>query len=361
MEKIKVNLYKNSYFIYLNYSLEKIGTKIRNENIGNKVVVLSDENIYPVYGKVVKESVERIGKKVNVIIIRPGEKEKNFKTVINIIKDLVNLNINRDDLILNLGGGVISDIGGFVASIYMRGIKYVNVPTTLLAQVDASIGGKTGINMEKGKNLVGSFYQPYFVYIDFNTLLSLPYHEIKQGISEIIKYGVIKNKKIFEKVEDTDPKQIKNDYEFLIGESIKIKVSVVEKDEKEEKGLREILNFGHTLGHGIEISDVRKFSHGDAVFLGMIGESYISYKIGIGEKEIYKRIKDLGEKFKLLNSFDKIDFDKIIEFLKHDKKVKKGRLRFVLPERIGKVRIGVEVDENEVLKILKEMKNNGKN
>ncbi|MFN4227886.1 MAG: 3-dehydroquinate synthase [Candidatus Ratteibacteria bacterium] len=361
MEKIKVNLDKKSYFIYLNYPLTKIGTKIKDKNIGNKIVILSDENIYSIYGKIVKESVEKRGKKVNEIIIKQGEKEKNFKTVIKIVKDLVNFNINRDDLILNLGGGVISDIGGFVASIYMRGIKYVNLPTTLLAQVDASIGGKTGINLEEGKNLVGSFYQPYFVYIDLNTLSSLPYSEIKQGISEIIKYGVIKNKKIIEKLEQTEPEQIKNEYEFLIGESIKIKVSVVEKDEKEEKGLREILNFGHTLGHGIEISDVGKFSHGDAVCLGMIGESYISYKLGIGEKEICQRIKNLGRKFQLLNSFDKINFDKIMNFLRHDKKVRKGKLRFVLPEKIGKVKIGVELEENEVLKILKEMQKNGEN
>ncbi|MCM8809847.1 MAG: 3-dehydroquinate synthase, partial [Candidatus Omnitrophica bacterium] len=236
-----------------------------------------------------------------------------------------------------------------------------NVPTTLLSQVDASIGGKTGINMEEGKNLVGTFYQPYFVYIDFNTLSSLPYSEVKQGISEMIKYGVIKNKKIFEKLEKIDLEQIKNEYEFLISECVKIKVKVVEKDEREEKGLREILNFGHTLGHGIEISDIKKFSHGDAVCLGMIGESYISYKIGLGEKEIYQRIKNLGEKFKLLISFDKIDCGKIIDFMLHDKKIKKDKLRFVLPEKIGKVKIGVEVDKNQVLKILKEMKNNGKN
>ncbi|MCM8832494.1 MAG: 3-dehydroquinate synthase, partial [Candidatus Omnitrophica bacterium] len=178
MRKIKVNLEKKSYNIYLGYPLEKVGTKIKN--LGNKIIILSDENVYPIYGNIIKKSIEKFGKKVNEIVIPAGEKEKNFKTVIKIIKNLLNLNINRSDLILNLGGGVISDIGGFVASIYMRGITYANVPTTLLSQVDASIGGKTGINMEEGKNLVGTFYQPYFVYIDFNTLSSLPYSEVKQ-------------------------------------------------------------------------------------------------------------------------------------------------------------------------------------
>lgn len=359
MEKIKVNLEKNSYYIYIGYSLEKIGEKIKNEDIGEKVVIFSDENVYPLYGDIIKNSIEKEGKKITEIIIPSGEKEKNFETALNVINILLKSNINRDDLILNLGGGVISDIGGFVASIYMRGIKYITVPTTLLSQVDASIGGKTGINMKKGKNLVGSFYQPFFVYIDFNTLSSLPYKEIKQGISEIIKYGVIKNKKIFEKLEKINPKGIQENYEFLVKESIKIKVKIVEKDEKEEKGLREILNFGHTLGHGIEISNIKSYSHGDAVYLGMIGESYISYKKGIGKKEVYQRIKNLGEKFKLCTSFDKINFEKIIDFIKHDKKIKKGKLRFVLPEEIGKVKVGVEVDENEVLKILKEMKHDG--
>lgn len=360
MEKIKVNLPQNSYYIYIGYPLERIAEKLKEKNWGEKIVILSDRNVYPIYGEKIKKSIEGIGKKVSEIIIPPGEKEKNFKTVLKIINNLLSLNMNRDDLILNLGGGVISDIGGFVASIYMRGIRYVSVPTTLLSQVDASIGGKTGINVKEGKNLIGSFYQPFFVYVDFNTLFSLPYKEIKQGISEIVKYGVIKNKKIFEKLEEIKLEEIRERYEFLIGESVKIKVKIVEKDEKEKKEIREILNFGHTLGHGIEIFNIKKYSHGDAVCLGMIGESYISYKKGIGEKEIYQRIRNLGDKFKLCTSFDKIDFEKVLDFMRYDKKIKRGKLRFVLPEKIGKVKIGVELNENEVLKILKELKKNGK-
>jgi len=358
MEKIKVNLGENTHYIYIGYPLEKFGEKIKNRKFGNKFVILSDTNVYSLYFKKIKTSIEKENKLTKEIVIPSGEKQKNFNRVIEIINKLAYSGINRDDTLISLGGGVISDIGGFVASIYMRGINYISIPTTLLAQVDASIGGKTGINIKFGKNLVGSFYQPSFIYIDFDTLSTLPYKEIKQGIAEIIKYGVIKNKKIFEKLEEISLNQLKENYEFLIRESIKIKVDIIEKDEKEKKGLREILNFGHTLGHAIEISNIKKFSHGDAVSLGMIGESYISYKKGIGEKYIYQRIKELSRKFKLCSSFKKIDFERIFEFVKHDKKIRKDRLRFILPKKLGKVKI-IEIEEKELIKILKELNKNG--
>lgn len=356
MKKIKVNLGENSHYIYIGESVEKIGRRIRNGKFGEKFVILSDFNVYPIYGVEIKDSIKKERKIVKEIIISPGEKQKNFNTVLKILNKFAEFKIKRDDTLINLGGGVINDIGGFVSSIYKRGINYISIPTTLLAQVDASIGGKTGINLPYGKNLIGTFYQPSFILIDFHTLSTLPYKEMKQGIAEIIKYGVIKNENIFEKLERMKKDEIKENLEFLIKESVKIKVSIVEKDEKEKRGIREILNFGHTLGHGIEISDIRKFSHGDSVCLGMIGESYISYKKGLCNKEVYLRIKELGKKFGLLNSFEKINFEKIIDFMKHDKKIKKEKIRFVLPEKIGRVKIGVEIEDKEILKILKEMK-----
>ncbi|MCS7181026.1 MAG: 3-dehydroquinate synthase, partial [bacterium] len=339
MEKIKVSLGENSYYIYIGYHLEKIKREIEKLNFGNKFVILSDKNVFKLYGEIVKKTLEN--KTVHCIVLSCGEKQKNFNNVLKIINQLVKFKINRDDTIINLGGGVINDIGGFVSSIYMRGIKYISIPTTLLAQVDASIGGKTGINLKFGKNLIGTFYQPSLVYIDLNTLDTLPYREIKQGIAELIKYGVIKNEKIFETLEKVKLKELKDNYEFLVKESVKVKVDVVEKDEKEKKGLREILNFGHTLGHGIEITNIKKFSHGDAVCLGMIGESYIAFKKGLCDNDVYIRIKNLGRKFKLKTSFEKLDLEKVIEFMKYDKKIKKGNLRFVLPEKIGKVIPGV--------------------
>ncbi|HOK56503.1 MAG TPA: 3-dehydroquinate synthase [bacterium] len=355
MKKIKVKLGESTHYIYIGESIEKTGEKIRDGEFGDKFVILSNQRVFNIYGEKVRKSIEKENRTVEKILIKEGERQKNINTVLKIINKLSDLQISRNDTIVNLGGGVISDIGGFVSSIYKRGIKYITIPTTLLAQVDASIGGKTGINLPFGKNLIGTFYQPSFILIDFKTLSTLPYKEIKQGIAEIIKYGVIKNEKIFEKLEQIKKEEIENNFAFLIMESIKIKVDIVEKDEKETKGLREILNFGHTLGHAIEISDIKKFSHGDSVSLGMIGESYIAYKKGLSDKETYLRIKDLAKKFKLSNSFSKINFEKILEFMKHDKKVRKNKIRFTLPEKIGKVSLGVIIEENEILKILKEL------
>lgn len=360
MEKLKVNLGENSHYIYIGFAIEDINKLIKERKNERKFVILSDLNVYPIYGERVKKSLEKEGRIVKEIVISPGERQKSFSTLIKIIEKFVELKINRSDFLINLGGGVISDIGGFAASIYMRGINYINIPTTLLAQVDASIGGKTGINLPFGKNLIGSFYQPYLILIDFETLSTLPKKEKKQGIAEIIKYGVIKNRGIFEKVEMCNLENIEENYEFFVKESIKIKVNVVEKDERERKGLREILNFGHTLGHGIEISNIKKFSHGDAISLGMIGESFISYKKGLCGKDVYERIKNVIGHFSLKNSFEGIDFERVLNFMKYDKKIKRNKIRFVLPEKIGKVKIGVEIDEKEVLKILKEIEKNGR-
>jgi len=357
MEKIKVNLGENTHYIYIDYPLEEIGKKIKNSKFGKKFAILSDNNVFSIYGKKVKKSLEKENRIVKEILIPSGEKQKNFNICLKIIENLLKFEINRDDTLINLGGGVINDIGGFVASIYMRGIKYISIPTTLLSQVDASIGGKTGINLKYGKNLIGTFYQPSLIIIDLKTISTLPYREIKQGVAEIIKYGVIKNEKIFETLEKIKINEIEDNYKFLISESVKIKVDIVEKDEKEKTGLREILNFGHTLGHAIEISNIKKFSHGDAVSLGMIGESYISFKKNFCDKEVYERIKNLCNKYKLYTSFEEIDFKKIVEFMKYDKKIKGGKLRFVLPEKIGRVKIGFEIEEKEVLKILKEIEN----
>lgn len=357
MEKIRVNLGENSYYIYTGYPLEKIGKFLDEKKFGEKLVILSDFNVFSFWGDIVKNSIKN--KKIKVVLIPPGEKEKNIKRVLKIIEELLSFKVERNDTILNLGGGVISDIGGFVASIYKRGINYISVPTTLLAQVDASIGGKTGINLKYGKNLVGTFYQPSFVYIDLKTLSTLPKNQIKEGLAEIIKYGIIKNKKIFETLENISFEDLKNYYEFLIKESVKIKVEIVEKDEKEKKGLREILNFGHTLGHAIEISNIRRFSHGKAISLGMIGETFISFKKGICERGVFERVTNLIRKMNLCYSFKGINLDEITEFMKHDKKIKEGMIRFILPEKIGKVKVGIPIREVEVKSILREIIKDG--
>ncbi|MCM8829731.1 MAG: 3-dehydroquinate synthase [Candidatus Omnitrophica bacterium] len=356
MKKIRVNLKEeNIYFIYLGYSLKDVGRLLTEKKYGRKVLILSDTNVFSIYGEVIKDSLTKEEKKVIDVVIRPGERAKTLHNAYNILKNCAENEMGRDDTILTLGGGVISDLGGFVASIYMRGINFVVVPTTLLAYVDASIGGKTGVNLPFGKNLVGSFYQPSFVYMDYNTLSTLPKREVKQGIAEIIKYGIIKSKKIFDIFRDKPVDEMKKYLPFLIEESIKIKKDVVEKDEKEKKGLREILNFGHTLGHAIEISHLSKFSHGESISLGMVGETYISWKLGFCREDVYYAVKEVLQKHRLPFNFSSVVIDKIFNYLRYDKKVRQGNLRFVLVEDIGKVKTGIVVKIEDVSKILKEM------
>jgi|LSQX01.2.fsa_nt_gb 3-dehydroquinate synthase len=352
--KIKIELSEESYLIYVDYTLGKISNIFRGKKYSNKILIVSDTNVFPIYGNIIKEELSTIGKEVFEIVLPPGEKTKNFNQLIKIIEVCGNNRMGRDDTILTLGGGVVSDIGGFASSIYMRGINFVTVPTTLLAQVDASVGGKTAVNLPFGKNLVGSFYQPSFVYIDLNTLNTLSNKEIKQGISEIIKYGIIKNKQIFD-IMERETVDIKKHYKFLVTESLKIKKEVVEKDEKEKRGLREILNFGHTLGHAIEISHFPRFTHGEAVALGMVGETYISSCVGLCEKDVFYKVKEVVKKWELPFSFTNIKLEETLKFLSYDKKVRQGKIRFVLPQSIGKVKTGVVFTIEEVENFLKDI------
>jgi 3-dehydroquinate synthase len=364
MKKIRIVLGENSHFVYAGYPIEKIGERLSQNRYGKKVILLTDSNVFPLYGEKIKKILIDTGKEVFTSVIKPGEKSKNLNQVYKIIEECTKNKMSRDSSLLTLGGGVVSDLGGFASSIYMRGINYISVPTSLLAQVDAAIGGKTGVNLPLGKNLIGSFYQPSFIYVDFNTLSTLPEREIKQGFAEIIKYGIIKSKKIFSILNSINGSgklvlmynQMKGILQPLIEESIMIKKDVVEKDEKEKKGLREILNFGHTLGHAIEISYLSKMTHGEAVALGMVGESYLSYKLNFCKKDVYLSIRDMVKKFGLPFSFSQIRLENFIRFLIYDKKVKDGRIRFVLVKSIGGVKSGVVIGTGEIKKILKELR-----
>jgi len=364
MKKIRISLGEKSHFVYTGYPLERLADKIPQDIYGKKVMLLTDSNVFPLYGKKVKKILADTGKEVFTVVIKPGERSKTLNQVYQVIEECARNKMGRDSSLLTLGGGVISDLGGFVSSIYMRGINHISVPTSLLAQVDAAVGGKTGVNLPFGKNLVGSFYQPSFIYIDFNTLSTLPEREIKQGFAEIIKYGIIRSKKIFGTLNTifSLPEQVFTDRRMkrvlpqLITESIMIKKGIVEKDEKEKKGLREILNFGHTLGHAIEISYLPKMTHGEAVALGMVGESYLSYKLAFCKKDVYETIKDMVKRYGLPFSFSQIRLEDFIRFLIYDKKVKDGKIRFVLVKNIGDVRSGVVIETETVKKILKELR-----
>jgi len=263
---------------------------------------------------------------------------------------------DRDSLFVAFGGGVVGDITGFVASTYMRGVKYVQVPTTLLAQVDSSVGGKTGINHPLGKNMIGTFYQPSLVVIDVDTLKTLPDKELSAGVAEIIKYGVIADKELFGFLENKGKEAFinKDNLIRIIKRSCEIKADIVSIDER-EAGLRAVLNFGHTVGHAIEnVTDYKRFLHGEAVAMGMCAAADLAVRLGILQKKDAARIKGLIELYNLpVKIPSDIDVSAILCAMEIDKKVRAGRLRFILPESIGNIRIEENIDRELIKEVLK--------
>ncbi|WP_185860844.1 3-dehydroquinate synthase [Blattabacterium cuenoti] len=292
-------------------------------------------------------------KKSNLIKIKSGEKEKNIYTCVKICKNLEKFKANRKSLILNLGGGVITDIGGFVASIFKRGIRFINIPTTLLGMVDAAIGYKTGVNLDSIKNEIGTFYVPEFLIIDPIFLKTLPKKEIFSGMAEMFKHGLIADKNFWKKMNQIQIDIIKNENEWsqLIHKSILIKQKIVDKDPK-EKGLRKILNFGHTIGHALEsyFMDINKMIHGIAVIMGMIYESWISYKINGLSISDYKEIRSTLYKLYTIenhkNHISNLEINKLLLIMEHDKKNEKNKIQFSLLKEIGKCSYNCQVSSS---------------
>lgn len=332
--------------------LEKLNILIK-VNQFSKIAILTDENVASHWLTVVKKSLNN----PVVIVIKSGEKEKNIKTLKNIWKQMFKLGLDRKSLLINLGGGVICDIGGFAASTFMRGIDFLNIPTTLLAQVDASVGGKTGIDFDEIKNAVGVFKKPLITIIDVTTLKTLPRRELTAAFGEIIKHGIIDGKKHFDLVTSRKPEEF-NEQELIeiIKQSIKIKSNIVKKDPKETTGQRKVLNFGHTVGHAIESlswKTDRPFLHGEAVAIGMVTESKLasSNLRGCTASEIKKVICRAGLPTRIKN----LSVKDILQVMSFDKKNIGKKILFSLPERIGKVVFNVEIPEELIVKVLKDI------
>lgn len=348
MKTILVSLKNWKYPVYFDYQLEEIGYLFKNHHpCGEKVFIVTDENVERLYSKLVIKSLCTAGKKIKLITVKPGESSKTIKVVYKLLKECSLFGMDRTDVIIALGGGVISDLAGFVSSIYLRGIRFISLPTTLLAQVDASVGGKTAINLPWGKNLVGSFHQPYFVVMDFSTLKTLPEREILQGLAEIIKTAIIRSKRLFTFLKKLKSDELYKNFNYLVPECVLIKKKIVESDEKEEKGIREILNFGHTLGHAIEINS-KKLNHGESVAIGIAGESFLAFKKGYCSYSTFEQIRFLLKKYGLIFKSD-VSSKKIARSILFDKKTKGGKYRFVLPVRIGAVKTGVEITPEEII------------
>ncbi|HYA12399.1 MAG TPA: 3-dehydroquinate synthase, partial [Thermodesulfovibrionales bacterium] len=336
MEKIRVELEERSYDILIGRNvLSNIGDCVQSFGLSPRVAIVSNPTVYPLYGKAVADSLKKVGFDVLTVTVPDGEEYKDLLWIEHIYDELLKAKLDRLSSLIALGGGVIGDITGFAASTYMRGISYIQVPTTLLAQVDSSVGGKTGVNHKLGKNMIGTFWQPRLVWIDVETLKTLEKREFLAGLAEVIKYGVIWDEELFGFLETKKQEILNLDIDALkhiIKRSCEIKAEVVSRDER-ESGLRSILNFGHTIGHAIETAtEYRKYLHGEAVAAGMCLEAKLSSKLTFLDKNNVFRIKALIDSYGLPSEMPSdIDIEHILSYMELDKKTVAGELKFILP------------------------------
>lgn len=330
-----VDLKERSYPIIIEKGLiDKISEKVKNVYKGKKIFILTDENVNKYYGKKVVSALSEYFD-VKLVSLKAGEETKNFNTLPMVYNELLDFNLTRSDLIITLGGGVIGDLGGFVASSYLRGIDFIQVPTSLLAQVDSSVGGKVAVDLERGKNLVGSFYHPKAVLIDPEVLNTLDNRFFIDGMAEVIKYGCIKDKMFFEFLyEMENNSDVIDNMERVIHKCCDIKRIVVESDEK-DKGERMLLNFGHTLGHAIEqYYNYTKYTHGEAVAIGMYEITKISEAKGLTVKGTAERIKEILIKYNLPYKMD-VNIEDILDTINLDKKKLGKSLNLIILKEIG--------------------------
>lgn len=339
MEHVDVGLGERSYRIGIGTALiGSLGDTCRSLGLGRTVAVITNTTVGPLYGDMVRDSLAAAGFSVHVVTVPDGEEYKNLETLNHIYDALISSGLDRGSFIVALGGGVVGDMAGFAAATYLRGIPFVQVPTTLLAQVDSSVGGKTGVNHPLGKNLIGAFHQPRHVLIDLDTLDTLPAREYAAGLAEVVKYGAVLDGEFFSLLEESRDRILKRDKEALraiVSRSCAIKARVVAADER-EAGMRAVLNYGHTLGHAVEaLTGFKKFLHGEAVAMGMVQAARISEARDLASREDTERLAALLTGLGLpveLPAFPLADY---LESMMHDKKVRDGGLTFVLNRGIG--------------------------
>lgn len=334
--ELKVDLKDRSYSIIIEKGLiNRVSEEIRKVYKGKKIFIITDDNVNKYYGDKISNELKGSDFEVKLLSLKPGEETKNFNTLPIVYNELLDFNLTRSDLIIALGGGVIGDLAGFVASTYLRGVDFVQIPTSLLAQVDSSVGGKVAVDLDRGKNLVGSFYHPKCVLIDPEVLNTLEDRFFIDGIAEVIKYGCIKDKEFFDYLEKMENnKQLINNMEVVIHKCCDIKRQVVENDEK-DKGERMLLNFGHTLGHAIEqYYNYTKYTHGEGVATGMYVISKISEEKGLTKKGTSQRIKDILVKYNLPYELD-VNIEETLEAINLDKKKLGNDLNIIILKEIG--------------------------
>jgi 3-dehydroquinate synthase len=358
MRVVHVPLGHRSYSIQIGPGLlARLGAQCRKLSLGRRCAIITDTNVAPRFAKAAAGSLRKAGFESALIIVPAGERAKSLKTVAACFDQLAAHRLERGSFIVALGGGVVGDLAGFVAATYLRGIAFVQVPTTLLAQVDSSVGGKVGVNLRAGKNLVGAFHQPRLVLCDLDTLRTLPAREFRAGLAEVIKYGVISDARLFRRLERDLGKLLEQDPKTLasvIARCCEIKADVVGRDET-DAGPRAILNFGHTIGHAIENSvGYGRYLHGEAISLGQVGAAALSQELlGLASADVIRignllAAAGLPNRIRLTPKLRR----SLLAAMRLDKKVSAGKVKFVLAERIGAVRWGQSVPERALQRAL---------
>lgn len=358
MQNITLDLGKRSYNITVGSgAIKALGKYLLDLKIGSDAYIITNNFIKSKYGPALTGSLDQSGFGLRYKVVPDTEKAKSIVYATMLIRDLASFDKKRKIFIIAFGGGVVGDLAGFVASVYKRGVPYIQIPTTLLAQVDSSIGGKTAVDLEQGKNLVGAIYQPRLVLSDIDFLKSLNREQLRSGLAEVIKYGAIKDKHLFEYVEKNIKSIFRRDIRklaYMVLRSVMIKARIVGKDEKEEKGLRTILNFGHTFGHAIETAGgYDKYNHGEAVALGMLLALDLGARLNINSKETALRIERLIRKAGLPVRIKGLSLGNIIKAQYKDKKFSGAKNRFVFIEAIGKARVVQGVPLTLIKEIIK--------
>ncbi|MDD6614859.1 MAG: 3-dehydroquinate synthase [Lachnospiraceae bacterium] len=347
-----------SYYITLQDSFDRLTEQLAELDCKDRrICIVTDSHVADLYLSEVKSYVEQSCRQVEEFIFPCGEQNKTLDIVRSLYEYLIQHEFDRHDLLIALGGGVVGDLTGYAAATYLRGIRFVQIPTTLLAQVDSSIGGKTGVDFDQYKNMVGAFHQPSLVYINTSILRTLPDDQFANGMGEVLKYGLIRDAGFYEwtiehmgDIEERDTRVL----EYMVERCCQIKRIVVEKDPT-EKGERAILNFGHTIGHAIEKLKGFQLLHGQCVALGMVAAAYISWKRGYLDSDEFYEIRDMSVGFDLPITFDGLKSEDIVAATKKDKKMNAGKIRFILLKKMGHAYTDLTVTDEEMLEAVNSM------
>ncbi len=357
LETVRVELGERSYDIEIGQgNLGVVGEKMKALGLSGRVGIVTNDTVSPLYARMVSESIRAAGIEPVLLVIPDGEEYKSLPWASHLFDRLLSMRFDRKCALVALGGGVIGDLTGFVAASYMRGIPFVQVPTTLLSQVDSSVGGKTGVNHPLGKNMIGAFYQPVHVCADVTTLDTLPQEEFLSGMAEVVKYGVIYDVAFFDYIEKNREAILKKEPAalcYIIKRSCEIKAEVVGKDER-ESGLRAILNFGHTVGHAVEaLTNYTGHRHGEAVSIGMVMAARLSHKTGLCGREVEARVEALLSALGLPVKMPALEPSAVLSAIGLDKKSEGGKVKFVLPKKIGEVVITNQWEEDKLVEALR--------